>query len=59
MEAFFNTLERFRDPSVAYLWRPLEGVFPVPKAVLKSTSRYAPVVDGFLKLRAPAFFPGE
>jgi hypothetical protein len=47
MEAFFNTLDRFRDASVACLWRPLEEVFPVPKAVPKSTSRYSPHVDGF------------
>jgi hypothetical protein len=38
---------RFRDSSVACSWRPLEGVFPVPKAVAKSMSRYFLNVDGF------------
>jgi hypothetical protein len=37
---------RFSDSSVQGLWGPLEGAFPVPKAVLKSKYRnLAPLAD--------------
>ena len=37
----------FSGPSVACLWRPLEGVFSVPEVVPESMSPYSLDVDGY------------